>query len=163
MFNIQNQWNGCIYREDDNKSSKSHKRIFTMRRPSSSLSLIRKTKNYHAQIEAEVYFNHHNTEPKPDDISRRKSRQPDYRIEGSFWKRNCKIMSTASGEVAAKIMRKSTGTSTMMSGKSSRSTIMLSEEVFTLEVTKSFDPQLIMAFVVILDRICFKPIFTPLI
>lgn len=113
-----------------------------------------RTRNQQAQCEAEVFLNH------PE---RKLSREPDYRIEGSFWNRNCKIWSIASGEVAAKIMRKRTSTTALISGNTNtNSTIMLSEEVFSLVVKQGFDPQMIMAFVVILDRICFKPFFTPL-
>nr|GEV04342.1 hypothetical protein [Tanacetum cinerariifolium] len=143
IFSIQNQWNGCAFEEyNNNGSSKSEKRIFFMRKPSSSMLVFGRTQAQ--SCEAEVFLNH--SERKP-------SREPDYRIEGSFWNRNCKIRSIATGEVAAKIMRKRT---------SSNSTIMLSEEVFSLVVKQGFDPQMMMAFVVILDRICVKPFFTPL-
>ncbi|PWA68700.1 tubby C-terminal-like domain-containing protein [Artemisia annua] len=154
IFSIQNQWNGCVYEEYNNGSSKSDKRIFSIRKPSSSMLVFGRTRNQQAQCEAEVFLNH------PD---RKLSREPDYRIEGSFWNRNCKIWNIASGEVAAKIMRKRTSTTALISGNTNtNSTIMLSEEVFSLVVKQGFDPQMIMAFVVILDRICFKPFFTPL-
>lgn len=165
IFSIQNQWNGCIYKENDNGSPKSDRRIFMMKRPSSSMFAFGGTQNKEAKCEAEVFCNFRNTEP---DSRKPSQQQPDYRIEGSFWNRNCNIRSTISGQVAAKIMRKKTGTSTMISGGSSSgsnsstsSTIMLSEEVFSLVVKPGFDPQVIMAFVVILDRICFKPLLTP--
>lgn len=156
-FSFQRQWNGCIYKEDHNGSSKD-KTTFMMRRPSTRFLLIGQTRNQQLQCEAEVFFNHH-PEPESSDQSSRtiSSQQPDYKIEGSFWNRNCKIMSTACGEVAAKIIRKRAGAPAMASG----STMVLSEEVFSLVVNPGFDPELIMAFVVILDRICFKPIFTP--
>ncbi|KAI3726153.1 hypothetical protein L1987_65950 [Smallanthus sonchifolius] len=151
IFSFQSQWNGCIYIEDDYKSFKN-RTIFVMRRPSSTLFVF----SQQVQCEAEVYL----TEPEANEGFKKTSPPPpDYRIEGSFWNRNCKIMSTASGEVAAKIIRKRTCTPTMVS---SSSTMVLSEEVFSLVVKPGFDPQLIMAFVVILDRICFKPFFTPL-
>ncbi|KVI11239.1 LURP1-like domain-containing protein [Cynara cardunculus var. scolymus] len=121
IFSIQSQWNGCIYREDDNGSSKFDRRIFTMKKPPSSVLTLGRTYNQQAQCEAEVFFTR---------------KQPEYRIEGSFWNRNCKIRSTGNGEVAAKITRKRTNT------------IMLNEEVFSLVVKPGFDPQLIMSFVV---------------
>ncbi|XP_071722057.1 protein LURP-one-related 8-like [Rutidosis leptorrhynchoides] len=164
ILSIKNQWNACTYKEDHNGSPKSDKRIFMMRRPSSSMFLFGQTQNKEAKCEAEIFLYPQSTEPD----SRKPSGQPDYIIEGSFWNRNCKIMSTINGEVAAKIMRKRTCTSTPINGSSSSnsssstsSTIMLSEEVFSLVVMPDFDPQVIMAFVVILDRICCKPIFTP--
>lgn len=165
IFSIQNQWNGCIYREDVNGSLKNDRKIFMIRRPSSSVMVLGRTKNEQDECEAEVFFTCSATEHQSEvgGGSIKLSRKPDYRIEGSFWNRNCKIKSTANGEVAAKIMRKRTAPATMMKGSSSTgSTIMLSEEVFSLVVKPGFDPQLIMAFVVVLDRICVKPFFTHL-
>ncbi|KAL8206011.1 hypothetical protein R6Q57_009562 [Mikania cordata] len=150
-FSFQSQWNGCIYKEDNNKTVRKDRRIFVMRRPSTTWFAFRTTtQSQKSQCEAEVFFNHQTVEPE----GYMKSTQPDYRIEGSFRNRNCKIRRTASGEVVAKILRKKT---TMVSGGS----MVLSEEVFSLVVKPGFDPQLIMAFVVILDRICVKPNYTP--
>ncbi|GJR83017.1 LURP-one-related 5-like protein [Tanacetum coccineum] len=134
IFSIQNQWNGCAFEEyNHNGSSKSDKRIFSMRKPSSSMLVFGRTQAQ--SCEAEVFLNH--SERKP-------SREPDYRIEGSFWNRNCKIRSIATGEVAAKIMRKRT---------SSNSTIMLSEEVFSLVVKQDSGSFLILdMYVVIMEQ-----------
>uniref|UniRef100_A0A251SIR1 Putative tubby C-terminal-like domain-containing protein n=2 Tax=Helianthus annuus TaxID=4232 RepID=A0A251SIR1_HELAN len=141
IFSFQSQWNGCAYREDHKGSSNKDRTIFLMRRPSSTF--FGRTRNQESQCEAEVFFSHHT--------------EPEYRIEGSFWNRNSRIRSIARGEVVAKIIRK------RASGGSSSRTMVLSEEVFSLVVSPGFDPQLIMAFVVILDRICYKPsLFTPL-
>ncbi|XP_077239218.1 protein LURP-one-related 5-like [Tasmannia lanceolata] len=74
--------------------------------------------------------------------------RPDFRIEGCFWRRNCKIRD-GTGEVAAEISRKKVN-----------NTILLSEDVFSLEVQPGFDCKLIMAFVVLMDRIGRKP-FAP--
>nr|XP_043623046.1 protein LURP-one-related 5-like [Erigeron canadensis] len=158
IFCIQNQWNGFLYNEDHKGFPKSDQKIFMMRRPNSKF-VFGQTKNKETQCEAEVFFIHPSKESEAEGGCKEPSRrQPDYRIEGSFWNRNCKIRSTTSGEVAAKIMRKRTTTTTMTS-----STLILSEEVFSLVVQPGFDPQIIMAFVIILDRICVKPVFTPLV
>lgn len=113
------------------KSLNSNK-AFTMRRPS---SLMQKS-----ACDAEVYMETGNSE------------SPDYRIEGSFRRRNCKIKNS-NGQLAAKILRKRAAANT---------TVMLSDDVFSLVVEPGFDPELIMAFVIILDRICGKP-FTPVL
>lgn len=75
---------------------------------------------------------------------------PDFKIEGSFRARDCKI-TTPTGEVAAKLARKRVN-----------STILLSDDVFSLVVQPGFDAQLIMAFVIILDRISSRP-FAPVL
>ncbi|ONK78310.1 uncharacterized protein A4U43_C02F17070 [Asparagus officinalis] len=70
---------------------------------------------------------------------------PDFQVEGCFWKRNCKIRSK-SGEIVAKTSRKKVNKS-----------VILSDDVFSLEIRPGIDCELIMAFVVVLDRICQKP------
>lgn len=70
---------------------------------------------------------------------------PDFRIEGCFWRRNCKIKNR-NGEVVANIARKKVN-----------DRVLLGDDVFSLVVQPGFDAQLIMAFVIVLDRICVKP------
>lgn len=74
--------------------------------------------------------------------------EADFRIGGCFRKRNCIIRSgTSSGQVlVANIARK----------KVNNSTILLGDDVFSLVVQPGFDIELIMAFVIVLDRICGK-------
>ncbi|KAF3953075.1 hypothetical protein CMV_021440 [Castanea mollissima] len=72
------------------------------------------------------------------------SKTPDFRIEGCFRRRNCKIIKSSSGEMVARIARK----------RVNNRRILLGDDVFSLAVQPGFDPQLIMAFVIILDRIC---------
>ncbi|KAL6998541.1 hypothetical protein U1Q18_008669 [Sarracenia purpurea var. burkii] len=81
---------------------------------------------------------------------KKKDRIPDFKVEGSFWKRNCKIKSS-SGAVMAQLARKRVN-----------STILLSDDVLSLVVETGVDVNLIMAFVVILDRISPKP-FVPVL
>ncbi|KAE8098962.1 hypothetical protein FH972_016981 [Carpinus fangiana] len=76
---------------------------------------------------------------------------PDFRIEGCFRRRNCKIKSSSTGQMVAKIARKRVNNK-----------ILLGDDVFTLAVQPGFDTQLVMAFVIILDRICGKP-FAPVL
>ena len=54
--------------------------------------------------------------------------------------------------MAAKILRK----------RAANTTVLLSDDVFSLVVEPGFDPELMMAFVIILDRICGKP-FAPVL
>ncbi|XP_058075852.1 protein LURP-one-related 5-like [Magnolia sinica] len=70
---------------------------------------------------------------------------PDFTMDGCFRKRHCKIRS-ATGELAAEISRKKVNT-----------TVLLSDDVFSLVVQPGYDCELIMAFVIVMDRICGKP------
>ncbi|ERN20132.1 hypothetical protein AMTRI_Chr06g201550 [Amborella trichopoda] len=78
------------------------------------------------------------------------SQVPKFQIEGCFRKRNCTIK-TATGELVAKISR-----------KMSRSNVMLTDDVFSMVVHPGHDHALLMAFVVVLDRISRKP-YTPVL
>lgn len=75
---------------------------------------------------------------------------PDFTIEGSFKRRNCNIKNS-SGRMVAKIVRKRVN-----------STVLLADDVFTLLLQPGFDAYLIMAFVIVLDRISSHP-FRPLL
>lgn len=68
---------------------------------------------------------------------------PDFHVEGSFRTRNCKIMSNGKGEVAAEVSRKKV-----------KSTLVLADDVFNLRVWPGFNCELIMAFIIVMDRIC---------
>lgn len=92
--------------------------------------------NMDKNVEAEVFFER---DQKVAD------QKPDFRIEGCFWRRNCKIRSR-NGEVVANIARKRVN-----------DRVLLGDDVFSLVVQPGYDAQLIMSFVIILDRICGKP------
>lgn len=73
---------------------------------------------------------------------------PEFRIDGCFRSRHCRIRDR-NGEVAAEVSR-----------KKANSTILLSDDVFSLIIRPGYDCDMIMAFIVIMDRICRKP-FAP--
>ncbi|WOL17093.1 protein LURP-one-related 5-like [Canna indica] len=68
---------------------------------------------------------------------------PDFRTEGCFRRRSCKIVDREGGEVA-RISRKEV----------SNKAVTLGDDVFSLVVQPSVDADLVMAFLVIMDRIC---------
>ncbi|CAD6258628.1 unnamed protein product [Miscanthus lutarioriparius] len=70
-------------------------------------------------------------------------------VEGCFRRRSCKIRNS-DGEEVARITRKKSNSLT------------LGDDVFSLVVQPGMDCAMIMAFVVVLDRICWKP-YKPLI
>ncbi|GJM88144.1 hypothetical protein PR202_ga04171 [Eleusine coracana subsp. coracana] len=78
---------------------------------------------------------------------------PSFRVQGSFWRRSCKIRN-GDGEEVARITRKRAGGAALES-------VTLGDDVFSLTVMRNADCAMIMAFVVIMDRICQKP-YTPL-
>ncbi|GJN13936.1 hypothetical protein PR202_gb00697 [Eleusine coracana subsp. coracana] len=76
-----------------------------------------------------------------------------FRVQGSFWRRSCKIRN-GDGEEVARITRKRAG--------AALESVTLGDDVFSLTVMPNADCAMIMAFVVIMDRICQKP-YKPLI
>ncbi|XP_062076165.1 protein LURP-one-related 8-like [Humulus lupulus] len=131
IFSIQYQWNA--YRGSEESSPKSNK-VFSMRSKSSLLFT-----NMDKNAEAEVFFE------REDQNQKASQQKSDFRIEGCFWRRNCKIRNR-NGEVVAHIARKKVN-----------DRVLLGDDVFSLVVQPGFDAQLIMSFVIILDRICGKP------
>lgn len=67
---------------------------------------------------------------------------PGFRIEGCFDKRNCKIYNSK-GEEVAQISRKTTG----------EMSVLLGNDVFSLVVQLGFDCTMVMAFMIVMDRI----------
>lgn len=133
MLSMQYQWNA--YREEEEEGGygkNARSKVFSMR---SSSVFFNGGKD-----KVEVFMG----------AGKQGETSPDFRIEGSFRSRNCKIR-TANGEMVAKIARKRVN-----------STIMLSDDVFTLVVQPGYSTELIMAFVVILDRISSKA-YTPIL
>ncbi|KAF5737325.1 putative GTP binding protein [Tripterygium wilfordii] len=133
ILRVQTQWDA--YRGDQNECGRSSNKsiVFSMR--SSSSGLFRNRKDATDVFMGGV---------------RRQNQTPEYRIEGSFRARDCKIRK-ASGQVVARMARKRVNT-----------TVLLNSDVFSLFVQPGFDAELVMAFVIILDRMSSKP-FTPLL
>ncbi|KAK3018220.1 hypothetical protein RJ639_002754 [Escallonia herrerae] len=182
-FSMQHQWSGYRGGEDEccgvskrsgstaSSKSSSHitssdkKRVFTMIRPSSLLMILHGSSG-NTPCEAEVFVER---TPPPTRVSppssggggTTKSTVDYFRIEGSFRRRNCKIKDASTGQVAAKIARKREAAANI----SSTTTLLdFGDDVFNLVIQPGFNPDLMMAFVVILDRICggAKP-YTPVL
>lgn len=128
ILSMHEQWNG--FQGDDSSKASPKTPVFTMRRRSMIQS----------SDEAEVFMWG----------SILGAMAPDFRIDGCFRSRHCKIRD-CSGEVAAEISRKKANT-----------TLLLSDDVFSLIIRPGCECDLIMAFVVIMDRICRKP-FAPIL
>jgi hypothetical protein len=75
---------------------------------------------------------------------------PSFTVQGSFWRRSCKIR-RGDGEEVARITRKKAGAA------SASEAVTLGEDVFNLTVMPDADCAMVMAFVVVMDRICQRP------
>ncbi|KAJ6806519.1 protein LURP-one-related 12-like [Iris pallida] len=129
VLSIHDQWNG--FRSDDGLTKVSSKsQVFSMRRRRSFLLLGGGSASSNG---LEIFTSGGCT-------------TPDFRIEGSFGRRSCKILSR-SGDVVAQISRKKAA-----AGKS----VVLGDDVFSLAVRPGADCDMVMAFVVAMDRICPK-------
>lgn len=135
VLSMQYQWNA--YRGEDKMGKSRSSKVFSMRSGS---------RLFHSSKDEAIVMMGATTKHGQTD----QSQTPDFRIEGCFRRRNCKIKSSA-GATVAKIARKRVN-----------NRILLGDDVFSLAVQPGFDTQLIMAFVIILDRICGKP-FAPVL
>jgi uncharacterized protein YxjI len=120
--------------ETGHKTSSRRQQIFSMRK----CSLVKSTD------EAEVYM----VGSGCTTSSAHDTKVPCFRVQGSFWRRSCKIRNSNNEEVARIITKKARSTS---------ESITLDEYVFGLTVMPTVDCTIIMAFVVIMDRICQRP------
>lgn len=146
LLTMQHQW--IAHKGEEDEASSPSSKVFTMRRPPSPLlGGSRRTSQY--PCEAQVFLGG-GAAAEESLISLRKQ-PPDFISEGYFRRRNCKISVAETGQVVANITRKRINT-----------TLLLDDDVFSLTVQPGFDLALVMAFVVVLDRIYFKT-FTPVI
>uniref|UniRef100_A0A0E0MBU1 Tubby C-terminal domain-containing protein n=2 Tax=Oryza punctata TaxID=4537 RepID=A0A0E0MBU1_ORYPU len=138
IISMHDQWN--CYRASEEGQGK--------RTRSQQLFSMRKCSVMQSSHEAEVHMS-----GCTNALSDRTGHVPGFSIEGSFRRRSCKIRNS-SGEEVARITRKKAGAASL--------SLTLAEDVFSLEVQPNVDCAMIMAFVIVLDRICWKP-YTPMI
>ncbi|BAF29039.1 protein LURP-one-related 5 [Oryza sativa Japonica Group] len=138
IISMHDQWN--CYRASEEGQGK--------RARSQQLFSMRKCSVMQSSHEAEVHMSGC-THASSD----RTGHVPAFSIEGSFKRRSCKIRNSG-GEEVARITRKKAGAASL--------SLTLAEDVFSLEVQPNVDCAMIMAFVIVLDRICWKP-YTPMI
>lgn len=142
LLRMQHQW--IAYKGDEDEAACQSSKVFTMRRPPSSLISSRRSRQ--CPCEAQVFLG-----GGGESLMTMRKQPADFISEGYFRRRNCKISVAETGQVVASVSRKRINT-----------TLLLNDDVFTLTVQPGFDPAQVMAFIVILDRICFKN-FTPVI
>ncbi|XP_073009495.1 protein LURP-one-related 5-like [Typha latifolia] len=133
FLSMHARWN--VYECEDSSNKRSKLRVFSMRR----CSILQ------SSDEAEVFMGSNTADSK--------STKPSFQMEGCFRRRCCKIRGSK-GEEVAKICPKKAG--------GGGAAVMLGEDVFSLVVEPGVDCKLVMAFVVIMDRICRRS-FTPVI
>ncbi|WOK96742.1 hypothetical protein Cni_G05449 [Canna indica] len=120
ILSMHDRWRG--FKDEDGLESSCKTHVFSMRRRS-------------------ILQNHDKTEIFLDSPKNHSS-VPNFRTEGCFRTRNCKILNGKGDEVA------------QISHKKVNQSVTLGDEVFTLIIQPSMDTALIMAFLVIMDRIC---------
>ncbi|KAF0918574.1 hypothetical protein E2562_025166 [Oryza meyeriana var. granulata] len=142
ILSLHNRWNCYRAQEEglDSTSSPSvSQQVFTMRKSSALQS----------SDEAEVYMStttsDHHCQPDA-------SPSPSFRIDGCFSMRSCKIR-RSNGEEAARVSRKNAGVASRP--------VSLGDDVFNLVVRPGVDVAIVMAIVVVMDRICRRP-YTPM-
>ncbi|XP_078169195.1 protein LURP-one-related 8-like [Carex rostrata] len=124
ILSLHDRWNAYEVKECGNKQPNS--KLFSMKR----YSLL------HNFDQTEVLQRNYladNSKPKL---------MPSFRIEGCFEKRSCKIYNSR-GDKVAQISRKTTG----------QASVLLGNDVFSLVIEPGFDCKLVMAFIIVMDRI----------
>uniref|UniRef100_J3NAW7 Uncharacterized protein n=1 Tax=Oryza brachyantha TaxID=4533 RepID=J3NAW7_ORYBR len=146
ILSLHNRWN-CYRAQEEQDSDKtsspsvSQQQVFSMRKSSALQS----------SDEAEVYMSpssdHHHGQP---DASSSPSPSPSFRVDGCFSMRSCKIR-RSNGEEAARISSKNASVASV------RPAVSLGDDVFSLVVRPGVDVAIVMAIVVVMDRICRRP------
>ncbi|KAM3382279.1 protein LURP-one-related 5 [Capsicum galapagoense] len=147
---LQYDWNGYRGGEENDGSTDLNNStpLFVMRRPPSSLLTMMGTTT---SCQAQVFVAGDQNNVMGMKIRRTR---PDYRVQGSFRRRNCNIINS-DGHIVANISRK-------LANATTRTTILISDDVFSLVVQPGFEPHIFMAFVIILDRM-YPNSYAPLI
>ncbi|TVU50641.1 hypothetical protein EJB05_02020, partial [Eragrostis curvula] len=150
LLSLHDRWNCYTATTEESlcgkKQSPTPQLLFTMHRSSALQG---------SSDQAEVHMEAATTSAASSSLScKHQPAAPGFRIEGSFSRRNCKILGN-DGREAARISRKKAGVA-------SRSVTTLGDDVFSLVVRPGVDASTVMAMVVIMDRICRKP-YTPMV
>nr|XP_004246773.3 protein LURP-one-related 5-like [Solanum lycopersicum] len=135
---LQYEWNGYRGGEDDDGSTP----LFVMRKPPSSLFAMMGASMTTTSCQAQVF------------VGMDMKKKPNYRVEGSFRRRTCNI-TNSDGHIIANLSRK-------VANATTHTTILISDDVFSLMIQPGFEPHIFMAFVIILDRM-YPNSYTPLI
>lgn len=132
ILSFHDQWNGYRSEEGDSITAGHKTLIFTMKRR----SILKNSDD-----DVEIFMQRSRGEMAGSESTE----EADYRIRGCFKKRSCKIWGR-SGRLVAWIARKMV-----------RPLVILDEDVFRLVIIPGNECDLIMAFIVALDRICKRP------
>ena len=157
IISMHDQWNCYKVPDDEGQPKRTRsQQLFSMRK-CSVLQSNREAEVYMSSACASTTSNSPASSapgPPPGHQS-----SPSFVIEGCFRRRNCKIRRGGDGEEVARIARKKAGATAAAPDKAP---VTLGEDVFSLVVQPDVDCAMIMALVVVLDRICWRP-YTPLI
>ncbi|KAJ1273897.1 hypothetical protein BS78_05G020100 [Paspalum vaginatum] len=148
VFSMHDQWN-CYRALEEEEEGQEGKRT---RSQQQQLFSMRKCSVLQRDHEAQVSMSGCSTS---SDSAGGQGRRPSFWVDGCFRRRSCKIRS-GDGEEVARVTRKKA------QAAASPTPVALGDDVFSIIVQPGVDPALVMAFVVVLDRICWRP-YTPMI
>ncbi|EES09154.1 protein LURP-one-related 5 [Sorghum bicolor] len=141
ILSMHDQWN-CYRAASSSEESAGDKTSFPRRQ---HLFSMRKCSLVKGTDEAEVYMASGSAA-----AAHGVQQVPSFTVQGSFWRRSCKIRKGGDGEEVARITRKKVGAAASQP-------VTLGEDVFSLTVMPDADCAMVMAFVVVMDRICQRP------
>jgi hypothetical protein len=150
---MHDQWNCYKVPEESQTKRARSQQLFSMRK-CSVLQTNREAEVHMSSACAATATSPASSEPGPPG-----HQAPSFWIEGCFRRRSCKIRRGGDGQEVARIARKKAGPAAASRDKAP---LTLGEDVFSLVVQPDVDCTMIMALVVVLDRICWRP-YTPLI
>lgn len=144
---MRDQWN--CYRATSEEPSGDNDQSFRRRRRQQQLFFsMRQCSLVRGTDEVEVHM------AAASGTSAAQQQVPSFTVQGSFWRRSCKIRrggdGDGDGEEVARISRKK-------AAGAAPAPVTLGEDVFSLTVVPGADCAMVMAFVVVMDRICQRP------
>ncbi|AQK57069.1 Protein LURP-one-related 2 [Zea mays] len=147
ILSMRDQWN--CYRATSEEPSGDNDQSFRRRRRQQQLFFsMRQCSLVRGTDEVEVHM------AAASGTSAAQQQVPSFTVQGSFWRRSCKIRrggdGDGDGEEVARISRKK-------AAGAAPAPVTLGEDVFSLTVVPGADCAMVMAFVVVMDRICQRP------
>ncbi|XP_047051056.1 protein LURP-one-related 8-like [Lolium rigidum] len=153
IISMHDQWNCYKVPEEGQAKRARSQQLFSMRK-CSVLQGNREAEVYMSSPACSTTATTTTTSPASDPAPPPGPQAPSFWIEGCFRRRSCKIRRGVDGQEVARIARKKAGPG--------KAPLTLGDDVFSLVVQPDVDCAVIMALVVVLDRICWRP-YTPLI
>ncbi|KAM0842007.1 hypothetical protein ACQ4PT_058644 [Festuca glaucescens] len=151
IISMHDQWNCYKVPEEGQTKRARSQQLFSMRK----CSVLQSNREAQVYMSSACSATTTTTTSPASDPGPPGHQAPSFWIEGCFRRRSCKVRRGGDGQEVARIARKK-------AGPAAASPLTLGDDVFSLVVQPDADCAMIMALVVVLDRICWRP-YTPLI